>query len=1548
MRKIYDLLLLAVLIFIYSGTSAQVEMIAAGAKQNPIANIPVSNVQATISDPLTGEVNISWECIPSSGFSYYTVKRDGVQLGTTDVNSFGDVLPTYGTYTYCIEAIYASGSTPASCSQVEWANPNMVWSPDEITQHIYPNGMAIGHLTISNTGQGSLYFSFPEYTGKSNRNPLVYCTTSVSNPDIFISRVQINTINQSSGWAGYNDYTALSTDLVRGLSMPITVTIGPLSYSAEITGVWVDFDHNSVFDESEFTALTGSSIATGFISVPPTALPGPTTMRVRTQYGGTLSPCGESNFGEVEDYTVNIKDPTFITSIVPTSGIVSAGASVSVLVMFSAAGIYSLPGTYTKSLTLSSNDLSHSSVTIPGIMIVGLGGSLEGVVSDSIGNPLNGVLVKAGLFSTMTNESGAYSMNMDPGTYNVTFSKLGYQTVIVSGFITIDGNTTSLNAQMWEEPYPPSCAYAEVNPEDTQCTLTWCLPSGPYEMLYDDGTPENSVAWSLPGNMNAVKFSPQGYPATISGARFYIGDGVAGSSIGTTLTAEVYSADVSGLPGILLDSASVTISVAGWVEVADLNAMITGGDFFIVMVQNEPSPDCPYLGVDETLPTAYMSYSRDINSGGGWVISPYQDFMIRAIVSSPVAGDDKVAVQAVNPLQIKGMISQKKPEAIEGFQGMKAIISAPAETDNILSAESYNVYRIPVIDPNAPVPSAGPSYLIANTAATTYVDGPVTWNALPQGWYAYGIQAIYPNGEQSTITYTNIVGNRKTADLTINLQLSCNTASPGGTIVWFRGLDYPYENYTSVLSASGTASFNPVYKGDYMLSVHLSGYEDYESLISIDSNLVLNVMLDPVTFPPRNLYVNDETLITTWETPLAILLEENFESGIYPPTGWQSTTAGSNGWHVSTDGSSGGFSVPPHTAYAVVNDDEGGPGNNGCCDYLITPPLNLTVAPYFFLSFQSYFSGAGGQMAYVEMSTDGGSTWTPIYTCSQAASWQQVEIDFSTYSGTGGFSNVLLAFHADDGGNQASGWAVDDIVLRSGNLPVDTYSVMLDGVEVGQTTNLMWAFDPATLNCGQEYSVCVSAVYCGVHSENVCDSLSDFYHYPPLNLAVDTSITTTSGAAVLSWDSPSAGCLPLLGYNIYRDWELIANLLPPIDSVYWDMNLLPGYYCYYITAVYDHTPMGFPGSTDESQAVGPACTDIIYGADLPFADDFSSGQFNPAMWIPGLNWLIDSESDNPVPAAKFKWDPLLQNYSSALESFWINATTTDSSSFYNIWFDYDIKLNDAVSLSTEKLTVEVWDSTNWIPAREYFNNGSFDWMHVHLNISELSKDRVFKVRFRANGISSDAVDYWAIDNVTIYTETAFLPPLSLVAVPVTPEENDVQLMWSPPSEGDNYDTLSGYNVYRSESGKKSGEGNKSSNGDFVNIATVNSPGYSDMDLPVFPINCYEYYITALYGSNESASSNYATACLYTEISKNEPQSVKIYPNPAKTYIRIDLTKEVTGISIYNLLGIIISEKKVKGENSLTINTTAYPSGVYSVNFTSLNGDSFCRKFIITQ
>jgi hypothetical protein len=1550
------------------------------------ALVPVTNVQAILTNALIGSVNVSWECLLGSGFLYYTVKRNGIQVAVVPSNTYySDVLPDYGSYTYCVNAVYADGNTVEVCTAAEWANPNLVWTPAALSANVWSNTSKTVNLVVGNTGIGLLAFEFPDYVDHAGDNPLAYCPAQADSCDEYIGNVNLGTINNPSSCGHYTDYSAIIADLVRGETYPMTVTNGGNAYSSDYLYVWIDFDHNNIFDASELTqlaALGGGLNFSGSIVVPATALPGLTAMRVRLSYATSANPCGTQSYGEVEDYSINIKEPTFVTSVVPASGMVAAGATINVHLEFSATGSHALPGIYTTLLNLASNDMNHQSVNIPCTMIVGLASFLEGVVTDcATGEPIPGVMVNAGVISAMTNDTGYYSMLMYPGTYNVVFSKIGYQSVNSIGVVIAAGDTTILNSQMCEQPYPPACAYASVNFEDTECTVTWCLPAGPYEMIYDDGIAENSAGWLFPGNMNAVKFTPQGYPAKITGARFMIGDGWYGNSLGSTFGVLVCKADAAGLPGIVLDSIEVSVLNTGWLTVSGLNATITIGDFFIVMVQNSPSPDCPYLGVDETLPLAYKSYSRNISNGDSWGISPYQDFMIRAIVSGPVSGDDdKVVTQIVVPAKMDGMISKSPASAPVGSQRMNASISIPEGFDSPAGVYAYAISRffLGSYDPIDPS-TIGNSTLINNSVSNnSYTEALTTWSALAQGWYAYGIIALYPDGQQSEFTYTNPVPHKMFADLTLSAQLECESAPAEGAIIKLTGMYYPYDELTAVLPATGNYTFSHIIKGEYLISVTYPGYETNNSSVSVQGNQTAAINLLQTIYKPENLAVDAFTLVATWHEPQAYLLNQDFESGIYPPDGWQTLAQGTPGWYFTNSGSSAALPIPSHTTYAVTNDDQGGATNDGCCDYLFTPEINLTGAEGYKLSFQSFYNGNNGQLATIEMITDTG--WIPVYTCTPSSGWQQVEIDLSAYSGNTGMSNVKFVFHADDGGNQASGWAVDDITIGTSAIPVLGYKVYLDGALVGEPTLPAFTFDPLAINYGQTYLAGVTAVYCTGESDHDTVSFSSAYLYPPQNLVVDTSITSSSGAAILTWEAPLPGCATLVGYNIYRNDVPIAQV-PATVFEYWDTSLMPGSYCYSITALGDITGCGYTGVA-ESVKEGPVCTDIIYGMGLPFFEGFASGEFDTTMWNAGQNWLIDDQSDNPVPAAKFKWDPPMVNYSSSLQSNWINATTLDSTLPMKIWFDYEIKLENQSETSTEKLTIEVWDGTSWNVAKEYLNDGSFDWKTDHLDITGFAMDQLFKVRFRANGNSSDGIQYWAVDNIEIYIEVLAPGPLNLVAQQLSTSGNDIQLTWDSPFKSTSQiscskysysalrsaihsntkiidmgsevlrreikDSVADYTIYRRDYAVFPPGQNSSNAGEWTQIATVSSTEYLDQYLSNLSTNCYEYYVTTVYTVGESLPSNIDWECIFVGLKPAEADEVSIYPNPANANLSLEFPPEIISVSIINATGQLIFNEDTPNQPILYINTSSYLSGIYSIRFTTAKGDSFIRKLVVVH
>jgi hypothetical protein len=135
--------------------------------------------------------------------------------------------------------------------------------------------------------------------------------------DEYISRVQFNTIdNSSERGAGYTDFTNISTDVVMGQSYPITITNGE-HFSSDQMGCWVDWNYDGDFNDANETFLItyGNPTGTGSVVVPSDAHLGNTRMRLRVMYTGSVSSCGVSSYGEVEDYTLNVQNSLDIPSL---------------------------------------------------------------------------------------------------------------------------------------------------------------------------------------------------------------------------------------------------------------------------------------------------------------------------------------------------------------------------------------------------------------------------------------------------------------------------------------------------------------------------------------------------------------------------------------------------------------------------------------------------------------------------------------------------------------------------------------------------------------------------------------------------------------------------------------------------------------------------------------------------------------------------------------------------------------------------------------------------------------------------------------------------------------------------------------------------------------------------------------------------------------------------------------------------------------------------------------------------------------------------------
>ncbi|WP_051229581.1 immunoglobulin-like domain-containing protein [Psychroserpens burtonensis] len=160
-------------------------------------------------------------------------------------------------------------------------------------------------------GSNSSYSSSINFTTTDVQ--LDYCNSASTNTnDEFISRVQLNTINNASGAQFYSDFTNVSTTLTKDTQYTITVTpTWTGTVYSEGYSVWIDYNRDGDFTdagEQVWTqAATQNTPVTGNFTIPNGAVENATRMRVSMKYNGIPSECETFQYGEVEDYTVIIE-----------------------------------------------------------------------------------------------------------------------------------------------------------------------------------------------------------------------------------------------------------------------------------------------------------------------------------------------------------------------------------------------------------------------------------------------------------------------------------------------------------------------------------------------------------------------------------------------------------------------------------------------------------------------------------------------------------------------------------------------------------------------------------------------------------------------------------------------------------------------------------------------------------------------------------------------------------------------------------------------------------------------------------------------------------------------------------------------------------------------------------------------------------------------------------------------------------------------------------------------------------------------------------------
>ncbi|GGH43288.1 GEVED domain-containing protein [Mangrovimonas yunxiaonensis] len=148
-----------------------------------------------------------------------------------------------------------------------------------------------------------------------------YCDAGATDPRYEkISNVTFNTINNNStDTSGYEDFTEISTSVTPGETYPMSISISNFDSNDELY-VWIDYNQDGDFTdlgENVISLDPASQTNNENITIPAEALSGNTVMRIRLIFPSSpvnRTPCGDSTWGQVEDYTINIlgdcTDPT--------------------------------------------------------------------------------------------------------------------------------------------------------------------------------------------------------------------------------------------------------------------------------------------------------------------------------------------------------------------------------------------------------------------------------------------------------------------------------------------------------------------------------------------------------------------------------------------------------------------------------------------------------------------------------------------------------------------------------------------------------------------------------------------------------------------------------------------------------------------------------------------------------------------------------------------------------------------------------------------------------------------------------------------------------------------------------------------------------------------------------------------------------------------------------------------------------------------------------------------------------------------------------------
>ncbi|MFH0991063.1 MAG: FG-GAP-like repeat-containing protein [bacterium] len=414
----------------------------------------------------------------------------------------------------------------------------------------------------------------------------------------------------------------------------------------------------------------------------------------------------------------------------------------------------------------------------------------------------------------------------------------------------------------------------------------------------------------------------------------------------------------------------------------------------------------------------------------------------------------------------------------------------------------------------------------------------------------------------------------------------------------------------------------------------------------------------------------------------------------------------------------------------------------------LAAPLNLSSAISPVVRFWHKYSLGSNDNYYVEVSTNGGTSWTALrsfYSYSSGAiqnTWTLEQYDLKNYRG----ASVKVRFRLEsDGTNQSDGWNIDDVSITelepSGSIPFS------DGFENGLSKWIISGSDWDT-----------TSVTSRAGNSSITESRTGYYPAngnATITLATSLNLSSAIAPVLRFWHKYSLGSndnyFVEVSTNGGSSWTTLKSFYPYSSGAIQSTWTLEQYDLknYRGTTVKVRFSLESDGTnqSDGWNIDDVSITELEASASLPFSDGFENGLSN--WFVSGSDWDTTTATSragrSSITESRLGYYPANGNAAITL-AVPLNLSSAISP-VLRFWHKYSLGSNDNyyVEVSTN-------GGTSWTALKSFYpySSGAIQimWTLEQYDLKNYRGSAV-KIRFRLESDGTNQSDGWNIDDVSI-------------------------------------------------------------------------------------------------------------------------------------------------------------------------------------------------------